>query len=490
MARRNIFHAPQFSEVYPIHSSYHSNTNPPRPCENTILGSNAPVQINLSMEFPSHSAANCGPDHHQYEHPVSTGSSFHNWTYQTQNAPYHYIQHANQSVPSMTHPPAVHGGTLKRKSPYVDNNFGYQFAESSSNSFAHPNHIQPNRPLHPSGIVSHYQCGNLSFPGQRYQRNVRSRLNLGWPSSSSRPYQFQPSANISGQTVMAQWRHSSPSGISAQAVDAGCSNYSLNQSIMNSASGGSATENYCAYNIDRSSNPCTMLPAFHVSANRGIGSIPSSYNQRQYYNRIPSNYTNPGIADAAVSSFEDTEISGSGSVALSRNPWPPALHNSFRNGVPRNSNQVQPFLNVGSAHRRWTSQGPSLMDVPPYTDPLELFDEHRDLRLDIENMSYEELLALEERIGNVNTGLSEDHLTKCLTDRIYSLSASADDEDDEHGCAICLELYNDGDNLGMLKCNHVYHVACIIKWLELKNACPICKTAAMDDTAQQKEKDS
>ena len=39
-----------------------------------------------------------------------------------------------------------------------------------------------------------------------------------------------------------------------------------------------------------------------------------------------------------------------------------------------------------------------------------LIDRHRDMRLDVDNMSYEELLALGERIGYVNTGLSEDKI--------------------------------------------------------------------------------
>ncbi|XP_052209431.1 uncharacterized protein LOC127812903 isoform X2 [Diospyros lotus] len=50
---------------------------------------------------------------------------------------------------------------------------------------------------------------------------------------------------------------------------------------------------------------------------------------------------------------------------------------------------------------------------------LGIYDQHRDMRLDIDNMSYEELLALEEKMGTVSTALSEEALSKCLQRSIY-----------------------------------------------------------------------
>ncbi|KAJ1381371.1 E3 ubiquitin ligase BIG BROTHER-related [Sesbania bispinosa] len=38
------------------------------------------------------------------------------------------------------------------------------------------------------------------------------------------------------------------------------------------------------------------------------------------------------------------------------------------------------------------------------------YDQFRDWRLDVDNMSYEQLLELGERIGYVNTGLKEDEM--------------------------------------------------------------------------------
>ncbi|KAL6339062.1 hypothetical protein AAG906_024213 [Vitis piasezkii] len=76
-------------------------------------------------------------------------------------------------------------------------------------------------------------------------------------------------------------------------------------------------------------------------------------------------------------------------------------------------------------------------------------DEDDEMHLDIDSMSYEELLALGEHIGSVSTGLSEE------------------------------EEYADDDGVGNLDCGHVYHVACIKEWLAQKNSCPICKNTAL-----------
>ncbi|KAL5989519.1 hypothetical protein ACLOJK_010411 [Asimina triloba] len=115
----------------------------------------------------------------------------------------------------------------------------------------------------------------------------------------------------------------------------------------------------------------------------------------------------------------------------------------------------------------------------------DLADQHRDMRLDIDDMSYEELLALQELIGVVNTGLSEDFIWKCLKTKKYTSHAapricqSTDMMQDSESCIICQVEYEDGETIGMLDCRHDYHADCIRKWLMVKNICPICKTSAL-----------
>ena len=44
-------------------------------------------------------------------------------------------------------------------------------------------------------------------------------------------------------------------------------------------------------------------------------------------------------------------------------------------------------------------------------------------------------------------------------------------------CAICLELYREGQELMILSCGHVYHEACITCWLEEDSICPVCRNS-------------
>ncbi|KAH0901111.1 hypothetical protein HID58_040614, partial [Brassica napus] len=74
------------------------------------------------------------------------------------------------------------------------------------------------------------------------------------------------------------------------------------------------------------------------------------------------------------------------------------------------------------------------------------------------NMSYEELLALEERIGTVSTALTEEAISKCLKTSIYQKKPSK---------------YTIGDEVGRL-----YYLKYVPEWLRMKSWCPICKTTA------------
>ncbi|CAL0333738.1 unnamed protein product [Lupinus luteus] len=114
-----------------------------------------------------------------------------------------------------------------------------------------------------------------------------------------------------------------------------------------------------------------------------------------------------------------------------------------------------------------------------------LVDHHRDMRLDIDDMSYEELLALGERIGNVSTGLSEEMITTQMKIKTYLVPATAinlelaSEEQKTDSCTICLDEYQNREKIGILKCGHEYHADCLRKWLLVKNVCPICKSEGL-----------
>jgi hypothetical protein len=83
-------------------------------------------------------------------------------------------------------------------------------------------------------------------------------------------------------------------------------------------------------------------------------------------------------------------------------------------------------------------------------------DQHSDMRMDIDNMSYEELLALGDRIGSVSTALSEEQFVKCLRRSIYipvATKANAQVVDDIK-CSIC-----------QVSCHHLSIKCCVAPFL-------------------------
>ncbi|WVZ96668.1 hypothetical protein U9M48_042275 [Paspalum notatum var. saurae] len=132
---------------------------------------------------------------------------------------------------------------------------------------------------------------------------------------------------------------------------------------------------------------------------------------------------------------------------------------------------------IGSVAERFI-----MLDQLVINESREDSDPHWDMRLDIDDMSYEELLALEERIGNVNTGLADEKISSCVMEVACCSSAITLGDSENARCVICLEDYESKDSIGKLKCSHDFHADCIKKWLQVKNACPVCKTSAAEDS--------
>ncbi|RLN00495.1 hypothetical protein C2845_PM06G01280 [Panicum miliaceum] len=106
-----------------------------------------------------------------------------------------------------------------------------------------------------------------------------------------------------------------------------------------------------------------------------------------------------------------------------------------------------------------------------------MYDQYQDWRLDVDNMTYEELLDLEDRIGYVSTGLREDEITRSLRMVKYSaFNPKHFSTEMDRRCSICQEEFEANEETGKLSCRHSYHVHCIKQWLSQKNACPVCKT--------------
>ncbi|XP_068709690.1 RING finger protein 24-like [Montipora capricornis] len=42
-------------------------------------------------------------------------------------------------------------------------------------------------------------------------------------------------------------------------------------------------------------------------------------------------------------------------------------------------------------------------------------------------------------------------------------------------CAICLDDFRNKEDISICRCGHAYHCKCIMKWMEIKETCPICQ---------------
>ena len=59
------------------------------------------------------------------------------------------------------------------------------------------------------------------------------------------------------------------------------------------------------------------------------------------------------------------------------------------------------------------------------------------------------------------------------TEKVYPLVFDKIILEEEEHCSICLEKFD--DNHVTLPCKHHYHENCIMKWLEDKTDCPLCR---------------
>ena len=97
---------------------------------------------------------------------------------------------------------------------------------------------------------------------------------------------------------------------------------------------------------------------------------------------------------------------------------------------------------------------------------ISLNDNYRNLMQEEQELTYENLLSLQDRIGYVKVGLSEEEIQR--------IGISTLDQPDT--CSICL---GQGDYGKVLVCNHFFHTECIDQWLKEKRSCPLCLSEAV-----------
>ena len=59
----------------------------------------------------------------------------------------------------------------------------------------------------------------------------------------------------------------------------------------------------------------------------------------------------------------------------------------------------------------------------------------------------------------------------------YQIFRHKNSSSNDTECVVCLDNFNDGDEIVMLKCHdsHIYHEKCMLEWIERSQLCPICR---------------
>jgi hypothetical protein len=86
-------------------------------------------------------------------------------------------------------------------------------------------------------------------------------------------------------------------------------------------------------------------------------------------------------------------------------------------------------------------------------------------------MSYEQLLQLEDNMGNVNKGI-----TKKQFDKLPKVKYNKEKYSENYQCIICMEEFEKNEKVKLLPCGHIFHDNCIKEWLMKQKSCPFCKS--------------
>lgn len=102
----------------------------------------------------------------------------------------------------------------------------------------------------------------------------------------------------------------------------------------------------------------------------------------------------------------------------------------------------------------------------------------QDSHVDPDNMTYEELLQLGERVGDVKKERWREISVQVLSSLPTHRWSSRSEED--VSCIICQCCFNAGEVALTLPCAHVFHEDCVTGWVRENNSCPLCKLAIAD----------
>ena len=109
---------------------------------------------------------------------------------------------------------------------------------------------------------------------------------------------------------------------------------------------------------------------------------------------------------------------------------------------------------------------------------------------DSQEMSYDALLRLGERIGDVK----EERWALVAREKMDQLPtlcwkpSMAEGKEENHTevkCQVCQFTYEEEDVLRRLPCGHCFHKDCVDSWLETKDTCALCRKSIVATSAEK-----
>ncbi|KAL5711420.1 RING-type E3 ubiquitin transferase [Ranunculus cassubicifolius] len=476
---------------------------------NSSLRLNEFVPAGFNMELP-HQPPVPAPPYHPLRHPpvarsfcpVTPNYSDHPSSSQYTGSSSSHYEHPILDYENAATRSANGRGLYKRRrtsAPVVqERESGYHNVGSSSDPassfFEKPNSSSQQWPWEIVSVTPSNRGGGLSIGGEPSQRNVRSRSTLDFDASQARSNgltnpSFYPNSsgrimdlsaavdhpNLGSSSNPPEWTHSSISSDSLARIATGPSAFTRDTDHFRLGNSGASTSSHeiHSHRPNLIASRSHLVPVPHVPGAQPVRVGHSSYVQRAIP-RSRGHLHSGHVASASDRAALPDSYSSSYPRVLSSVGW---SHTDWSRRMRTPYQRSSPLSGAPDFHDRL---GFMMVDHSTLYDSRNLLDQHRDMRLDVDNMSYEELLALEERIGNVSTGLSEDSMSNCLKEKTYYLS---DETHDENNCVICLEEYKSQEIVATLvNCGHDYHTDCIRKWLSMKKVCPICKASVLADS--------
>mmetsp|Transcript_23148 Transcript_23148/g.34832 ORF Transcript_23148/g.34832 Transcript_23148/m.34832 type:complete len:133 (+) Transcript_23148:571-969(+) len=99
---------------------------------------------------------------------------------------------------------------------------------------------------------------------------------------------------------------------------------------------------------------------------------------------------------------------------------------------------------------------------------------------DFTGNDYEILQQLDEDVESPAVlGASVEEISRLPTHSFSSPSKQPESGGKIQSCSICLQPFEDGEEVRTIPCLHQFHADCVDRWLTSSATCPVCKFSAI-----------